>query len=68
MIHFILTILALLIQMYSINLARKNTESDLRYSFWYNILSVIIGFVSLYHYLIGFFTLSSVLPIPKVGI
>ena len=68
MIHFILTILALLIQMYSINLARKNTESDLRYSFWYNILSAIIGVVSLYHYIIGFFTLSSVLPIPKVGI
>ena len=43
MIHFILTILALLIQMYSIHLARKNTESDLRYSFWYNILSAIIG-------------------------
>jgi hypothetical protein len=54
--------------MYSIHLARKNTESDLRYSFWYNILSAIIGVVSLYHYLIGFFTLSSVLPIPKVGI
>jgi len=66
MIHFILTIIALLIQMYSIHLARKNDESNLRYSFWFNILSAIIGVVSLYHYIVGFFSVSSILPIPNV--
>jgi heme/copper-type cytochrome/quinol oxidase subunit 4 len=67
MINFILTIIALLIQMYSIYLAKKNDESKLRYSFWFNILSVIIGIVSLYYYLIGFFSISNILPIPKIA-
>ena len=67
MINFILTIIALLIQMYSIHLARKNDESNLRYSFWFNILSVIIGIISFYYYLIGCFSISNILPIPKIA-
>ena len=53
--------------MYSIHLARKNDESNLRYSFWFNILSVIIGIISFYYYLIGCFSISNILPIPKIA-
>ena len=64
MYHFILTILALVIQIYSIYLAKNNTESNLRYSFWYNIISVIIGLLSFYYYLTSLFTISNIYKVP----
>ena len=65
MYHFILTILALVVQMYSIYLAKNNTESNLRYSFWYNIISVIIGILSFYYYLTSLFTISNIYKVPS---
>ena len=65
MYHFILTILALVVQMYSIYLAKNNTESNLRYSFWYNIISVIIGLLSFYYYLTSLFTISNIYKVPS---
>ena len=45
-------------------LAKNNTESNLRYSFWYNIISVIIGLLSFYYYLTSLFTISNIYKVP----
>jgi hypothetical protein len=54
MYYLILVLIALLIQIYSINLLKNNNDKYSRYSFWYNILSVIIGLISLYINIISY--------------
>jgi hypothetical protein len=54
MYYLILVLIALLIQIYSINLLKNNNDKHSRYSFWFNILSVIIGLISLYINIISY--------------
>ena len=52
--QFILSILALLIQVYSINLLINNPDKEAKYSFWYNIVSVILSMITFYIHFVTF--------------
>lgn len=55
MYHFLLSLIALLIQVYSIHTIRNNNDKEARYSFWYGVLSVIIGLASFYFHFTSYF-------------
>lgn len=59
MYHFILSLVALLIQVHSINLLKNNTDSQSKYSFWFNIVSVIISMISFYIHFVSYIFPSS---------
>jgi hypothetical protein len=54
MYHFLLSLIALLIQAYSINLLRNNDDKNSRYAFWYNIISVILAMISFYMHFVTY--------------
>jgi hypothetical protein len=54
MYQFILSLVALLIQVYSINLLRNNSDKESKYSFWYNIVSVILSMIAFYIHFVTF--------------
>ncbi len=63
MYHFVLGIFALFLQVYSISWLRNKDDKDSRYSFWYNILSIVFSLAAFYFHFIYYF--KSYLPIPQ---
>lgn len=60
MYHFILSLVALLIQVHSTNLLRNNSDKESKYSFWYNIVSIILGMIAFYiHFVTYIFPVKS---------
>ncbi len=55
MYHFILSLIATLIQVYSIYVIRNSKEKEVRHAFWYNVLSVFIGLASFYFHFVSYF-------------
>ena len=54
MYHFILSLVALLIQVQSTNLLRNNTDKESKYSFWYNVVSIVLSMIAFYIHFVTF--------------
>jgi len=59
MYHFILSLVALLIQVHSINILKNNSDTNSKYSFWYNVVSVVLSLISFYIHFVSFIFPSS---------